>query len=171
MRISVHPWAGRLRGALGPGLSRPILGAFALVLVVVTGMFALQLTRARQQHAAGESARGSEHVLRESYGLERRVIDLETGLRGYLLTGQDGFLRPYTEARDAIPGRLDALTAITRDPAQRERARRLRGLIESYRRTYAAPLRATGLAMTREITCGPTMSSESRRPLATPGRG
>lgn len=92
---------------LGPGLGRPIRCAFALVLVVVTGMFALQLLGATQQHEMGESARHSEQVLRVSNGLERRVIDLETGLRGYLLTGQEAFLAPYTEARDSIPGQLD----------------------------------------------------------------
>ena len=74
------------------------------MLVVVTGMFALQLYGARQQHKAGESARHSEQVLRVATGLERRVIDLETGLRGYLLTGQEGYLGPYLAARDTLPG-------------------------------------------------------------------
>jgi hypothetical protein len=60
MRVSVFPWAARLRRALSAGLTRPILGAFALVLVVVTGMFALQLAGARQQHGEGESARHAE---------------------------------------------------------------------------------------------------------------
>ena len=112
MRVSVLPLATRLRRALATGLTRPILGAFALVLVVVTGMFALQLHGAREQHRFGENARHSEQVLRVSNGLERRVIDLETGLRGYLLTGQDGFLQPYLVARDDIPGQLDELVRL-----------------------------------------------------------
>ena len=124
MRISVLPWAPRLRHTLGAGLTRPILGAFALVLIVVTGMFALQLYGARQQHDAGESARHSEQVLRVANGLERRVIDLETGLRGYLLTRQEGYLEPYLEARAAIPAQLDELVALAHVPAQDRRAPR-----------------------------------------------
>ena len=149
MRVPVFPWAARLRRALSAGLARPILGAFALVLVVVTGMFALQLAGARQQHGEGESARHAEQVLRVSNGLERRVIDLETGLRGYLLTGQEGYLEPYMAARDSFPGQLDALVRLAQVPAQARRARALKVQIESYLRSYAAPLRANGLVMTR----------------------
>ncbi len=150
MRISVLPRVARPRRAAGAGLTRPILGAFALVLVVVAGMFVLQLMGARQQHDVGESARRSEQVLRVSNGLERRVIDLETGLRGYLLTGQEGYLEPYMDARGSIPGQLDSLIELARVPAQDRRARRLQTLIESYMRSYAAPLRANGLVMTRD---------------------
>ena len=149
MRISVLPWAVRSRRALTTGLTRPILGAFALVLVVVTGMFALQVAGARSQHDAGESARHSEQLLRVSSAVERRVIDLETGLRGYLLTHQEGYLQPYLEARDSIPVQLDALVALAHTPDQAARARGLKAAIESYMRSYAAPLRANGLAMTR----------------------
>ena len=153
MRITVLPWVARLRSTFGSGLTRPILGAFALVLVVVTGMFALQLVGARRQHEVGESARHAEHVLRDSNGLERRVIDLETGLRGYLLTRDERYLQPYLAARAAIPGQLDELVAHARG-GQHRRARDIARLIESYMRTYTAPVRAGGLVMTRADMLG-----------------
>ena len=149
MRVSVLPRAARLRRALSAGLTRPILGAFALVLVVVTGMFALQLVGAREQHDEGESARHAEQVLRVSSGLERRVIDLETGLRGYLLTGREGYLEPYMAARDSLPAQLDELVRLSHVTEQDRRARTLKTDIESYLRSYAAPLRADGLVMPR----------------------
>jgi PAS domain S-box-containing protein len=149
MRISVLPRAAGARRALAGGLTRPIFGAFALVLVVVTGMFALQVAGAREQHEAGDSARHSEQVLRVASGLERRVIDLETGLRGYLLTRDERYLEPYLEARASLPAQLAALVDLSHVPAQRRRALGLRAAIESYQRSYAAPLRANGLVMTR----------------------
>jgi len=93
----------------GAGLARPILGAFALVLVVVVGMFAIQLAGVRSQDESAIAARHAEEVLKVSNGLERRVIDIETGLRGYLLTRREEYLVPYLEARDTVPAQLDEL--------------------------------------------------------------
>ncbi|MGN6479201.1 response regulator [Luteibacter sp.] len=45
--------------------------------------------------------------------------DAETGQRGYLLTGNEGYLEPYRAAVGVIPGRLDvARAAMSDDPAQ-----------------------------------------------------
>ncbi|MBU2093267.1 MAG: response regulator [Alphaproteobacteria bacterium] len=45
--------------------------------------------------------------------------DAETGQRGYLLTGNEGYLAPYEDAVARLGGRLDAIAALTRDnPAQ-----------------------------------------------------
>ena len=38
--------------------------------------------------------------------------DLETGQRGFLLTGQDQYLEPYDAARSQLPGQLDALVKL-----------------------------------------------------------
>ncbi len=48
---------------------------------------------------------------------ERGVVDIETGLRGYLLTRDADFLEPYENGRRDYGSRLVALDGLTRDPA------------------------------------------------------
>ena len=102
------------------------------MLVIVTGMFAMQLHGVRAQRDTADGARHAEQVLRVSNGLERRVVDLETGLRGYLLTGRESFLGPYFEARASDPAPRWRSCARSRASRRRSTARpRLDGLIET----------------------------------------
>ena len=62
----------------------------------------------------------------------RRVVDAETGQRGYLLTLDAVYLQPYLEARRDMPKELDALAAATRDnPVQVTQLATVRSLLES----------------------------------------
>ena len=55
-----------------------------------------------------------------------RLVDAETGERGYLLTGSDRFLQPYEEAVGAFPGDFARLRRLVQDnPRQRATAERL----------------------------------------------
>jgi PAS domain S-box-containing protein len=121
-------------------LAVPTLGALGIVLALVTGIFVMLLGSVRTMHAAGEAARRAEQVLQASTELERTVVDLETGLRGYVLTGRARFLEPYESARLAHAARSARLRALVTDPAQRARARALTAAVDRYVTDYAAPL-------------------------------
>src|ERR1700722_10445075 len=55
------------------------------------------------------------------------VKDAETGQRGYLLTGNESYLQPYTAAAQDVGARLDAIQRLTHDnPAQQDRLGTLR---------------------------------------------
>jgi PAS domain S-box-containing protein len=57
------------------------------------------------------------------------VADAETGQRGYLITGNFGYLDPYIAARRTLAAGLDKLEQLTRDnPAQSARVREIRQL-------------------------------------------
>jgi PAS domain S-box-containing protein len=144
MRTSVPTWVARAGAGQAPGLALPILGACAVVLVVVSAMFALQLGGIRSAHDSADAARHAEQVLKVSNGLERRLIDLETGLRGYLLTGDREFLAPYLMARRAIPRQSAELQALARVPELSRRAERIVGRIDAYVRDFAVPMARTG---------------------------
>ena len=50
--------------------------------------------------------------------LMQQMLDAETGLRGYLLTGEERYLTPYNTASEAINGTMDELRRIfIMDPA------------------------------------------------------
>jgi signal transduction histidine kinase len=62
---------------------------------------------------------------------ESLVQSGETGQRGYLLTGRDFYLRPYTAATEQLPPMLDGLAALVTDnPQQSQKATRLRELVK-----------------------------------------
>jgi CHASE3 domain sensor protein len=68
------------------------------------------------------------------------VADLETGQRGFVITGQDRFLQPWREARDALPGEAATLERLVADnPEQHARAQRITQATSSYLHDYSVP--------------------------------
>jgi two-component system sensor histidine kinase/response regulator len=126
------------------GLTAPTLAALALVVLVVTGMFGavlLGVDEARDQTAEG---RRTSQVDRDARAAEQAVLDVETGLRGYLLTGEERFLEPFDAGRAAVARHLEAMDANVRDAAQRRRLQGIRDGVAAYVGGYALPLRAGG---------------------------
>ena len=80
-------------------------------------------------------------VLIAADNLDRSAIDLETGLRGYLLSGNASFLAPYDTATIRYP-RLEKqlLTLTAGDPASQQRVRTITQAIYAYELDWAAPL-------------------------------
>ncbi len=105
----------------------------AAFLVLTLGLGALDRNTSRTQRA-GEA-------LLAARASELAVVDLETGVRGYLLTGNRLFLEPYVHARAVLGPELARLVALTgEDPDQQARARGIANAVGSYERSYAQPL-------------------------------
>ncbi|MGB8768114.1 MAG: CHASE3 domain-containing protein [Candidatus Korobacteraceae bacterium] len=61
--------------------------------------------------------------------LSRYMLDMESGLRGYYLTGDRLFLDAYNTAKAAFPEQLEVITQLTKDnPSQRRLVQELREL-------------------------------------------
>ena len=70
-------------------------------------------------------------VLQEAETITAVLKDAQAGTRGYLLTGDTVYLRPYSMATGQLPAALERVQALTVDnPAQRARLDSLRGLVE-----------------------------------------
>ena len=95
-----------------------------LMLVSVTSVGTNQLIR---------EARWVDHtkdVLADLEGVQASITEGETGQRGFLITGDEGFLEPYHRASAALPERLRRIEAMTTDDSARSaKARRLRELV------------------------------------------
>jgi len=69
----------------------------------------------------------SEHVIGRANEISRMSSDMEAGMRGYLLSGDDDFLSPYLLAKPKIDGELQSLSKLVADnPAQVDRIERIR---------------------------------------------
>src|SRR5205823_3716149 len=83
----------------------------------------------------------SKDVTRSTLVLEKLVVDLETGLRGFVLTGNAKFLDPWRKARRSMPYAIRHLQALVpQDPAQQKRVQQLVEPIQVYLRDYSIPL-------------------------------
>lgn len=97
--------------------------AAALVLFVVGAVsyHSAQMAQARARWMAH-----THEVLQGVQELQTLITDAETGQRGYVLTGQEDYLAPYTAAARRYPQALRALRELVSDnPAQLERLDRL----------------------------------------------
>ena len=81
------------------GLTQRLLAASAALAVVVAGGFAVMLLAIDDLRDDERRARRSQALTVAANQLERLLLDLETGARGYVLTGQEQFLAPWRAAR------------------------------------------------------------------------
>jgi len=122
------------------GLAARIILASGVLALLVGGAFALLLFAVAKEKEASDLSRHSELVLVAARTLEGLVIDLETGERGFLLTGEQSFLEPWTAAQRALPGATAQLEGLTRVPVQHARARALTDHIDSYLMDHSVPV-------------------------------
>jgi signal transduction histidine kinase len=86
-------------------------------------------------------ARQSEEVLADANVLERQVVGLETAERGFIITRDGSFLKPWRQAQVDFPAEAATLERlIGNDPTQQARARRIVELTRAYLRDYSIPL-------------------------------
>ncbi len=92
----------------------------ALLAVVLIAWFSFQSLQTREQTA--KRVTQSSAAMEQLQVLVSTVKDAETGQRGFLLSGQERYLGPYTEARVQVTGNLQRLSELLADsPAQMER--------------------------------------------------
>jgi signal transduction histidine kinase len=124
--------------ALVGGLIALLLGtAFVLLVFAVAG-----------QRDAGKLALRSQEAITAGTNLEKTVISLENGLRGYVATGKDRQLDPWNAGLKAYPGQVKQLERLVSDvPSQQAQVARIKGQIDDYVNLWATPL--LGLARQR----------------------
>ncbi|MFD1517632.1 sensor histidine kinase [Pseudonocardia yunnanensis] len=126
--------------------------ASVLLTLLTSAAFAVLLLAIRDQRTSAQLDRHSQEVLVAAARVERILVDIETGTRGYLLTGDDRFLQPahageadFAQAsrelvdltaiadQNETPGRLTSIHV-----SGTARAIKIKG--ESYIRDYFRPL-------------------------------
>jgi two-component system, sensor histidine kinase and response regulator len=125
------------KGAQGRGVVGPTLAAFAAVGVLVCVIFAFLLSGMSSMRSNAEHARTAERVVLLTSRLNRLTVDLETGVRGRLLTGNTQYLEPYTAAQQAIPDVAAQLRPLIDDRRQIQRFDDLERRVEAYRNGFA----------------------------------
>ena len=109
---------------------RVALSLVAAALVVGLGVVALFALFGRAERAA-ELRKENRARVNDANNLMSAMKDAETGQRGFLLTGDDAFLAPYSAVRDSVGGRLTRLRASTINVASRQQLDALTPLLDA----------------------------------------
>lgn len=105
-------------------------------------------------------------ILENQSDLLRIIVDSETGLRGYLVTGMDEYLRPYNEARAVVDDNLQNLAASFRDrPQQAIRLAELRRLMNEWFAFCERSIKARRSGSMPKLTDGMTADQLLRKDL------
>jgi signal transduction histidine kinase len=122
-------------------LSARVIGASLVLALIVAAVFVILIRAVSALDEARTDEAHSKDVTSATVVVEKLVIDLETGLRGLVLTGNDQLLQPWRRARAELPAQLRQLERLVSDsPAQTRRAREIRSAIVEYIRDYSLPL-------------------------------
>ena len=94
-------------------------------------------------------------VLGDAAAIVSSAVDMETGMRGYLLAGQDGFLDPYRGGQEATYSGIAELQEIVNDnPAQVERLAEAERILREWQEKVTEPT----IALRRDIGDAETMN-------------
>ncbi len=104
--------------------------ALGVALFVIAVISALSYRSLVSRSEAAEAVNDANAIQRQTFHLLSEIEDAETGQRGYLLTGKETYLEPYTSARAALPVELASLReALHDDPVQSQRLATVDSLI------------------------------------------
>ncbi len=91
--------------------------AIALLLVIILGGITFKTTSNLLK--TGDMVNHTHVVIEHAMDILASAVDMETGMRGYLLAGKDGFLAPYTNGYKTFKAEIDGLKKTVSDnPAQ-----------------------------------------------------
>ena len=112
-------------------LGSTVLGA------VVSVVFALLVLALDDLRAAADREAAAKDAATLTLELQKLVVDLETGLRGFAITGDERFLEPWRNARAQLGPALDEVVDTA---AQEGAAREIAALVDDYLQNYSVPL-------------------------------
>ena len=113
----------------------------AAAAVLLAAAFVVLILATHTSRDAGREAVRSQKAITAGEVLEKSVLNLDNGLRAYIINGRRRSLAPYLAAKRAWPGELRALSGlIGDDPSERGALRPISGQIQDYIDLWAEPL-------------------------------
>src|SRR5688500_5535108 len=117
-----------------------LLSGTAVGIVVITFLAGLFLFVTLRNHHQETLRSHTLEVMRLSSLLENDIAALETGHRGYLLTGNPSYLEPFEGRRELIKNRVEELAVLILEvPKQRKRVMKIQEIVQKWLDTFALP--------------------------------
>lgn len=129
------------------GISIPLVLTVILGAVSLTSLTSISNTAERVDH--------THTVLAKADSIVSAAVDMETGMRGFLLAGQNSFLNPYNTGEDAAYTRIEELKkSVSDNPQQVIRLRKVETVLRNWQTDVTEP----NIQLRREIGDAKTMN-------------
>jgi len=133
------------------GICSPLVLLILLGGISVFNISSIVSTNERVEH--------TQNVLGKAADIIGSAVDMETGMRGYLLAGKEGFLDPYNNGEKQTYARIKELQGIVSDnPKQVERL----GDVEKVLREWQSKVTEPTIALRRDIGDAATMNDMAK---------
>src|SRR3954469_14153873 len=117
---------GLVHHRLRKGITARVLIVSGVLTLILGAAFALLIFAVREQRDAGKLALRSQEAITAGSELQKSVINLENGLRGFVASARDRALAPWNTALKQYPNQARALAALVSDePAQQALVRKI----------------------------------------------
>ena len=130
--------------------------------VILLGMLAGVLVWQIQEAVEAQTrvARADE-IVQSLYQLQARILDEESGLRGYQLTGDQRMLDPFVQAQPVVPAQFSRLSDLLQEPAQRLWLAQLKDNYALWQ-SYAGPSSVSGAQVVTASALALDVSARNR---------
>ncbi len=140
-------------------LRNKLLSGFALPAVLTVALSALILFSLNRLENASKWVAHTHVAINYGDMLLSSMVDTETGLRGYLIAGDEVFLAPYYDGQQVFNETLDkALKHVRDNPVQIERLERIRDLKKAWLSDHAYP----AIALRKKVNEGAQVAERFR---------
>ncbi|MCP3687653.1 MAG: methyl-accepting chemotaxis protein, partial [Gammaproteobacteria bacterium] len=121
-----------IRNKLILGIGIPVLMLSALGVVSYTSIDSINNTYGQVNH--------THKVIREANAIVSSAVDMETGMRGFLLAGKQDFLGPYKSGKAAFEQQIAALQETVSDnPPQVGRLKEVESTLNAWQKNVTEP--------------------------------
>jgi methyl-accepting chemotaxis protein len=129
-------------------LKTKIIGSNCFPLILVVALSAVAYASVTSLLDSSQWVDHTHKVIQEALNVESAAVDMETGMRGFLLTGKEAFLEPYRSGEK----RFDELTAdlkqqVNDNPAQVALVGEIQETISQWKQNITEPM----IALRREV--------------------
>lgn len=113
-------------------LSTKLFAGFVLISFIFSTVAIVNFRLSEDVFANSDFVAESMNTTRTSAALQRSLIDMESGLRGYLLTGDKAYLEPYNTAASTLPAQFELIKTYIKD--KEEQLKRIAEIEETHRK-------------------------------------
>jgi methyl-accepting chemotaxis protein len=140
-------------------LKKKLTLTFAVILVVAGTLFGVAVVNIGKMRESTEWNTHTYKVLSEGQGMLLNMVNIETGLRGFVASGNEKFLEPLTAGKEAFKSHFEEAKSLTSDnPAQQAR---LDKLLENHRQFV--DVAASLMALRTSVTNGKASAEDLQR--------
>lgn len=97
------------------GFSQKLYLGFGVISLLMVGLLGYTYINYNAQVQAVDTDLKTHEIIKEADGLLESLLNMETGARGYAITGQDNFLDPYNQGKAAYDQYFNSIKRLTLD--------------------------------------------------------